>query len=153
MTTSSTTYSGSTRDSATMKLVSAKFALLAKVGHQKRKLSQSLAETSYYSGIVSELLALVKELSVPLESTLPPDEQLRLRLKSRSQLSNLAKDFIRTYPKDSDLQAIRCSLLDSGGREIGVIITDDGYYSLSSDLILDTVGLSLGATMEELQSP
>lgn len=153
MITSLTTCSESTAPSATMKLVSQKFALLAKVGHQKRKHSELLGETEFYSGIVSELLVLVEDMLSVMEAM--PDETMNrsAELSFRLVRKKLVNKLLTFYPKDLDLLNLRWDLLTSDGLE-NVLMFSQGEWPIQSPAqTLDLVGLSLGATREECQSP
>ena len=152
MTTLSTTSLENTTPSGTTKLVSEKFALLARVGHQKKKLSASLEETTYYSGIVSELHALVADMLAAIqdlpEKTFPLEKELEFKLRQK----NLVKNLLYTFPEDSEFRTLRSRLLTSAGLESAVTLTSDGWLTPSTALTLDLVALSLGATKEERQS-
>lgn len=147
MGTSLTTYSQNTADSQTEKLVSQKFALLAKVGHQKKKLSESLGEAILYSGIVSELLAELKELTQEQEDRTPLQKQASLERALR--LRNLTRELFENWPKDSELSSLRYNLLTSAGLENEVTLSEDGCVSLSSTRGIELLGMSIGATKEE----
>lgn len=109
-------------------------------------------EAINYYGIVSELLALVAELT-NLDASLPEQElrQVVARVKSDGmcQLSQSISQLFDFYPHASESTRRLLTLLESEALEKGVSRTDDGYLIPSSDLMLDSVVACIEATKEQ----
>jgi len=134
----------------TEKLVRDKFALLAMVGHRKRKALAYREAEEFYSTIVSEQHATLVELLVVLKSLAEVVPALNeVVTKHTSVLHRLTRMMLNFWPKNLDSQATLLSLL--GSKELRPLLayTPDGYVSLSTDLILDNVERAIGATAEQ----
>ena len=119
----------------------ARFALLAKVGIQKRALSRSRAEADFYCSLVTELLAvsgaqykLLERLEEKGVKQLSPSLFI-LGLKLNRSMQQL----LSYWPEDTESQARLSQLLDSAGVAMLSETTPDGWPSPSQALILKNV--------------
>lgn len=125
------------------------YALLARVGHQKKKASQFQDETAFYIGIVIELLALSVEQNDLLQALAGKLVPLKgLSSEHTSQLHNLVKKLHSFWPTNIESQERLLNLLacDGLGKLQGT--TPDGLLSLSTDRILRNVAQIIEATKE-----
>lgn len=150
MTNKHTRSNSTTPLSAKAKLRRDKFALLARVGHQKRKASAYLEETEFYYGIVTELLALsgdLLDLLGVIEKHAPAVTPLLAVLTSRQH--HLARLLLDYWPQNSESQSRILDLLDADGLANLLETTEDGYLTLSSDQILANVERIIAPTNKE----
>jgi hypothetical protein len=131
------------------KLVRDKFALLAKVGVQKRRASQCHRETEYYCGIATEALAVLRDAVDTLQS--PDPIHLKSVAKITSRQHHLTRRLLGFWPQNLESQNLHSDLLTSPGLETTLGETEDGYLTLSSGPILKNVERIIAATKEELQ--
>lgn len=131
-----------------------KFALLARVGAQGRKASQFRDEAIFYCGIVTELLALFTEVVTFLQRAEKHTPQLAPFVAViTSRQHHLVKRILGHWPTNSESRLRAQTLLESDG--LGPLLgsTEDGYVSLSSDLILENVERIIVATRMRNQKP
>lgn len=149
MTSIETTSSLATLTSEMTKHKRARFALLARVGRQKKEVSQLREETEFYFGIATDLLALSTELVEFLQRAEATAPGLKAyNAVSTSRLHHSIKRLLRSYPSDSDLQKKWLSTLTSDGLATMVGVTADGYLSLSSTQVVNNVARVIEATKE-----
>lgn len=140
------------KTSKTKQLVKAKFALLARVGHLKRKASQSHEQANFYSSIVTELLAVSgEESSLPRQAEDSPETLLK-RAELKSRRLHLIQQLLDFSPRSLESQETHWKLLTSAGLEKEIVVTRDGFLTLSSGLILDNVELLIAATKAQSRS-
>jgi hypothetical protein len=134
-------------DSAMVKQKREKFALLARVGHQKREVCRLHEEADFYSSIVTELLALSTESLTLLVAEEEKHPELKLPILTLvSRQTNLLKRLLNYWPRDSQSQERVCALLESDGLETMTDVSDEGYVSPSMDLILRNVARAIEVT-------
>lgn len=144
------TSSSNTPPSEKEKLKRDKFALLAKVGVQKRRASRFLAETDFYSGTATELLALSGDLLEVLQSLEEAHPEIKPDLTDlTSQYHRLIKRLLGFWGPDIESQERFSKLLDSDGLAKVLADTPDGYVSLSTDRILRNVERAIEVTKRE----
>lgn len=132
------------------RLLRDKFALLAKVGHNKRKASAYQDEAEFYFTTATESLAILGELLDFLQSLEKKDSRLApFVAKHTSKQHHLIRTLLSYWPKNSDSQERLLTLLDSDGLVTMLDTTPDGYSTLSTDLILENVARCIAATSEE----
>lgn len=129
------------------RLLRDKFALLARVGHNKRKASAYQDEAEYYFTIATEALAVLGELlgylqkAEKLEPSLAP-----FVARHTSKQHHLVKSLLTFWPQNTDSQERVLSLLDSDGLAEMLESTPEGYVYLSTDLILENVARCIDAS-------
>lgn len=132
------------------RLLRDKFALLARVGHNKRKASAYQDEAEFYFTAATESLAILGELLDFLQKAEQKDPRLApFVAKHTSRQHHLIKSLLRYWPKNSDSQERLLTLLDSDGLAATLDTTADGYSFLSTDLILENVARCIAATKVE----
>lgn len=129
-----------TETSAMKKLKQDKFALLARVGHQKRAALALQDEANFYSSLVIEHHAILRDAFNLLEQIdgLPPATRKQV-ITLTSRWSLLIKRLLAFSPSNSESLDRVLSVLTSDGLEKEVVLTPDGLLSLSSDRILRNV--------------
>lgn len=132
------------------KLVRDKFALLAKVGRQKKRASQFGDEAEFWATNVTELLAVLADALEHLEGLAPLDDLRTAQL--RSEHIRLARRLLGFWPPNSESQNRVLNLLDCDGLAKVTELTREGFVILSSDLILENVERIIEATRAEDQS-
>lgn len=153
MTSIATRSNSTTRDSRMERLVRDKFALLARVGHQKRKALASLEEMEFYYGIATELLALLVEAVELLQVVEKAEPALSKHVGTiTSRQHHLIRKILRYWPPGTESQERILNLLDLDGLEKVLGTTPDGYVTLSGGLILENVARIIGATREQAQN-
>ena len=144
---SDTKSSSTTVVSEKAKLPPAYYAQIAKVGHLKRKASTYLEETDFYSGIATELLALLAEAVELLQVEAEKQGSLKKSVSNiTSRQHHLVWKLLGFWPNDTESQERISTLLDSPGLEKVLGSTPDGYTCLSSDLTLENVERIFAAT-------
>lgn len=136
------------------KLKGQKFALLARVGHQKKKASVLHEEATFYSTIVTELLASsgeALEFLVSNPDLTIPHNKLRVAQFGSRRL-RLIKRLLSYWPPDTESQQRLWSLLTSAGLGMDLVRTSEGSVTLSMDRILNNVARTIEATKELSQS-
>lgn len=147
MTTSKTTSPPSSQDLVTRKLVRDKFALLAQVGREKRAALALQDEATFYSSIVTDLLVAQGELLERLQADAKIDPELvALASEHTSRFHRLTKQLLSFWPANSVSQERILTLLNSDGLAKVLDSTQDGYLTLSTDLILENVERAIEAT-------
>jgi hypothetical protein len=131
-------------------LVRDKFALLAKVGVQKRRASRFQDETEFYYTTATELLAISGDLLDLLQRLEPEHPELKGLLSDHtSRYHRSIRRLLGFWGKDIESQERSLKLLDSDGLARVLADTPDGYVSLSSDLILRNVERAIEATCQQ----
>lgn len=129
----------------------ARFALLARVGRQKREASQLQDEATFYSTIVTELLAVSGELLALVESqeaTMKREELLAVvDLASRQRRST--RRLLSFWPQNSESQQRFSEMLDSAGVAMVTDTSQEGYVSPSMDQMLKNAERAIVAMKRE----
>ena len=126
------------------------FALLAKAGHNKRKLLALHEEAEFYSTIATELLAhLVARRDVLLQEEAKSGHPIPELIEVTSLLTQQLKRTLSFWPNDTESQSRILALLESSGLETLMIGTGDGFVTPSSDLILGNVVRIIAHTKEQ----
>ena len=138
-------------ESQKKRLIREKFALLAKVGHAKRKASAYQEAEEFYSSIATEALAVSTELLLYLQEYTGQGspEFDRFVASYTSRQHNLVRSITSFWPKNSDSQERALAMLDSDGLLPMIEHSDEGYVSLSMDQILSNVELAIAASTED----
>lgn len=147
----STKLSSTTPDSAMEKVVRAKFALLAKVGRQKREASLLRDEVTFYSSSVTALAAVsVEQLGVLQDLADRVDSpQLKAAVADITSRHLIwMRKLLKHWPNDSECQQKLSELLESDGPQRLMASTPEGYATLSTGLILGNVERIIVATRE-----
>ena len=129
----------------------ARFALLAKVGHQKKEVSQLHEEADFYSTIATELLALSTEqlhLLEKMELLLNKEAQVSL-VEISSRHTKLTKRLLSFWPRSTASQSRIFEVLDSVGVAMATDTSEEGYVSPSMDQILNNVARAIEVTKKE----
>lgn len=130
------------------------FALLARVGHQKRKALAYQEEAEHYYSIATEALAGLAELLEFMEILGESNPRVKELLSDHvSRQHQLVREMLGFWPRNTDSQERALSLLDSDGLVNLLEDTGEGYWSLSSDQILRNVERSIEASMEQPPKP
>jgi hypothetical protein len=125
----------------------ARFALLARVGHQKREVCQLHEEADFYSSIATELLALSTELLTSLEAVEEEHPLVKSDLVIQvSRHTSLLKRFLSYWPQNITSEQRYLELLDSDGVAISTDVSDDVYVSPSMDRMLRNVARAIEVT-------
>jgi hypothetical protein len=145
------TKSNSTSDSSKMiRLTRDKFALLARVGHQKRKVLAYQKEAEFYFTIATETLVTLQAALEVLDSREQENGQPDVLLRDlTSSLSHSVRSLLKYWPSDTESQERLFSLLGHSGLAKTVKTTPDGYLSLSSDLVIGNVARTIALTKEQ----
>lgn len=126
------------------------YALLAKVGHQKRKALAYRDERDFYYGIVTELLVPLGEAVEFLQQSEKKVPTLRPLVSSvTSQQHHSVRRLLNFWPQGTESRQKILDLLDADGLATVLGTTADGYLSLSSDLILENVERIIDPTKKE----
>lgn len=125
------------------------FALLAKVGALKRKLSLYLGEMEHYSTTAIELLVLSSELLRLLEEQDLRGLSKRKLLRLSSKHTRLTRCITHYYTPSTESQERLSTLLNYDGLEMAMDTSEEGYVSPSMDQILRNMGRALEVTREE----
>ena len=125
------------------------FALLARVGHQKRAASALQDEANFYSSTATELHALLRDAFSLLEQVdgLPPETRKKT-IELTSKWYRLVGQQLAFWPSNSESQDRALKLLTSDGLVKEIVLTPDGLLSLSSDRILRNVESAIEVTKE-----
>ena len=125
----------------------ARFALLARVGHQKREVSQLHEEADFYSSIATGLLALSTELLTSLEAVEAEHPALKLDLVTQvAKHTSLLKRLLSYWPQNITSEQRFLELLDSDGVAISTDTLDDVYVSPSMDRMVRNVARAIEVT-------
>lgn len=136
------------------KVVRDKFALLAKVGRQKREASQLRDEVTFYSSSVTELAAVSVEQLAVLQDLADRVDSPQLKAAVADITSRhliWMRKLLKHWPKDLECQQKLLGLLESGGPQRLMASTPEGYATLSTGLILSNVERIIEATRERRQ--
>jgi hypothetical protein len=127
----------------------ARFALLARVGHQKKEVCQLHEEADFYSSIVTELLALSTELLTSLEAVEDQHPALKFDLVTQvSKHTSLLKHLLSFWPQNITSEQRFLELLDSDGVVMATDISDDVYVSPSMDRMVKNVERAIEVTKQ-----
>ena len=138
------------QDSPMRKLVSQKFALLAKVGAAKRKASGFQAEAEFYCTSVTEALAVLEDALIFMNDVAEAVPKLRPLVNDyESRQRSLIRGMLNYWPKDTESQLRLSTLLESDGVASHLDTTPEGYISLSCDQILKSLGQIIEASSRE----
>lgn len=147
MTSAKTSSSSNTDLSEMDKHKRARFALLARVGRQKKEVSQLQDEASFYSTVATVLLAHSLEQLELLEQQAQENPALLGNLVTlESELQFLVKNMLRFWPEHTASQERFSKLLDSEPFRKVTDCTEDGYVSLSMERVLKNVGRAIVAS-------
>lgn len=125
----------------------ARFALLARVGRQKREASLLHDEAETYCSSVIELVALSTALLRQLEAAEETDKSLsRSVVTLSSRHSQLIRHLLNSLPLAMISRERVLRMLNSAGLATATDITEEGYVSPSSDQILRNVVRAIGIT-------
>lgn len=129
-----------TLDSQTKKLVSQKFALLARVGVEKRKALGFQEEAEFYFTTAIEALVILEDVLVFLNRAAVRAPSLQpLVNEYESRQRDLIRQLLNYWPKDTESQSRLLNLLDSDGVASHLGYTPEGFVSLSSDQIIESL--------------
>lgn len=139
----------STTDTSEMEVHKrARFALLARVGRQKREVSTLLAALDSSYSNVTELVALsVAQLqwAEEAEQHLPQEMKDQLVTLSSAQ-TQLIRQILYSLPDATICRELCLKMLNSDGLAMAMDVTPEGYVSPSGDQILRNVARALGPT-------
>lgn len=143
------TSSPSTTDTSEMAVHKrARFALLARVGRQKKEASMLLEALDNSFTNVTELVALSQaqlRWAEEAEQYLPRELKDSLITLSSAQ-TQLIRQILYSLPGDTTCRELSLKMLNSDGLGTSLDVTEEGYVSPSGDQILRNVARALEAT-------